>query len=64
VNLNTPLHLEGRLRISGAGISLFSYIFSRRAHGNMYLYVHLEEEYRSFHNYFSKFITQYIEVIS
>jgi len=41
VNLNTPLNLEGRLRISGAGISLFYYI-------NMYLYLHLEEEYRNF----------------
>jgi len=27
VSLNTSLSLEGRLRISGAGVSLFSYIF-------------------------------------
>ena len=61
VNLNTHLNLEGRLRISGATISLFSYIFSRRANGNMYLYLHFEKLYRTFQNYFSKFITQYMK---
>ena len=55
VNLNTPPHFEGSLGIRGAGISLFSYTFSRPTHENMYLYLHFEEEDRSFHNYFSKF---------